>query len=404
MAESLRDLIQETPTRIVLAVMDGLGGLPLEPGGKTELESAKTPTLDRLAKEGACGLLDPVAPGITPGSIAGHLALFGYDPLEFSVARGPVEALGLGFDLSPSDLAARCNFCTSNANGVVTDRRAGRIPSARSHALVARLQKAIPSIDGAEVTLLPGREHRFAAVFRGKDLAGPLTDSDPQRAGLPLARVEAVTAKGVRAARVLNQFIAACADILKNEEAANSVLVRGVANPPRLPSLFERFMLSSAAIAVYPAYRGLAGFLGMEILTVPGDAYDGEMNTFEEFFSMKCHTFFFVHFKKTDSYGEDGDFVRKVAEIEAIDRQIKRIVALKPDVLAVTGDHSTPAVMKTHSWHPVPVLIRGKNVRPDGATGFGETECLSGGIGRVRGTDLMPLLLAHAGKLKRFSP
>lgn len=404
MAEYLRDLIQETSTRIVLAVMDGLGGLPLKPGGKTELETAKTPALDRLAKEGACGLLDPVAPGITPGSIPGHLALFGYDPLEYHVPRGPAEAAGLDFDLRPGDLAVRCNFCTVDKKGVVTDRRAARIPSPQSLALVERMQNEIPVIGDAEVTLLAGREHRFAVVFRGKDLVGPLTDSDPQRPGLRPLEVTEPGKPDPVAARVVNAFIEKAAEVLAKEKRANFVLTRGAANPPLLPAFYERFGLTAGAIAVYPAYRGLASLLGMELLSVRGDSYDHEIKTLQRYYPEQCHAFFFIHFKKPDSYGEDGNFEGKVADIEAIDLQMKKISELEPDVLAVTGDHSTPAAMKTHSWHPVPLLVWGRNVRPDTAKEFGESACATGGLGRIRGVDLMPLLLAHAGKLRRFSP
>ncbi|MGH6830110.1 MAG: hypothetical protein ACREDG_03040, partial [Methylocella sp.] len=328
-----------------------------------------------------------------------------YDPLEHKALRGPVEALGLGFNLKPGDLAARCNFCITDSEGVVLDRRAGRISTAHSRRIVEGLQEKIRMIDDVEVTFLPGREHRFAVVFHGNDLQGPLSDSDPLQSGLAPLNVSALrnSGKSIRAAGVVNQFIAKCRDELRSSESANHILVRGIDNPLQLPSFESRFGLAAAAIAAYPAYKGVARMLGMDVLEVKGTEYSDEVAALEVDFVAEPHSFHYIHFKKPDSLGEDGDFDGKVRELEIIDRHLQPIVALKPDVICVTGDHSTPAVMKSHSWHPVPFLICSDRVRSDADTKFGEAHCATGGLGRIRGVDLMPLLLANAGKFKRFS-
>lgn len=395
--EDLKALARPASTKIVLLVLDGLGGLGRESDGKTELEAARTPNLDALAARGNLGLADPVAPGITPGSGPGHLGLFGYDPLQFRIGRGVLEAAGIDLDMTDRDLAARGNFCSVDAGGVITDRRAGRIPTETCARLATMLEAA--RVPGVDLIVRPVREHRFVVLFRGDDLEEGLTETDPQETGKPPLPVQAENQSARRAAEVANQFAAEAKKLLAKEHPANMVLLRGFSKYPRIPWLTAIYGVRAAVIAVYPMYRGLAKLVGMQPVKT-GDTVADEVGALESAFGQ--FDFFFVHVKKTDSAGEDGNFDRKVSVIEEADAQIPRILALKPDVLVVTGDHSTPAGFKAHSWHPVPVLLTSRWCRPDGAPSFSERECRFGSIGHIRAATLMPLMMAHAERLAKF--
>jgi len=382
---------------IVLVVADGVGGIPLAPGGKTELETASTPNLDDLVRSNICGLMIPILPGITPGSGPGHLGVFGYDPLKYVIGRGVLEALGIDFDLGPNDVAIRGNFCTVDDAGVITDRRAGRIPTETCVKLVEKL-RAI-SIDGIEMFVEPVRDYRFVVVFRGEGLESNVADTDPQLVGArPLDPVARNPASG-RTADIAAQFIHQAREILRDEHPANMLTLRGFAKKPPIPSMEEAYGLTASAIAVYPMYRGLARLVGMNVLP-------SGTNLKDEVDALKAHwdssNFFFLHFKYTDSAGEDGNFDEKVRRIEELDAEIPRIVELKPEVLIVTGDHSTPAKLRSHSWHPIPVLLAADSCRPDEATRFGESHCLRGGLGTFEAKYLLTLALAHAGRLQKF--
>ncbi|MCK4658997.1 MAG: 2,3-bisphosphoglycerate-independent phosphoglycerate mutase [Phycisphaerae bacterium] len=392
-----RTLNRHNDSRIVLLVADGIGGLPQEPGGPTELEAAATPHLDALAARNVSGLLNPVLPGITPGSGPGHVSVFGYDPLEYQIGRGVLEALGIDFDLGPNDVAIRGNFCTVDSSGIITDRRAGRIPSEASARLVEKLRSI--RVEGAEICLEPGLDHRFVMVLRGEGFGGDVEDTDPQVADVLPLRPVPRNAASQRTAEVAEQFIAQAAEVLKNEQPANMLLLRGFARRPSMPTMQEVYGLKPAAIAVYPMYRGLARLVGMDILPKVADIEE-QVHRLGEYWDR--YDFFFVHFKYTDSAGEDGDFEEKVRRIEELDAHIPAIEALKPDVLIVTGDHSTPAKMSQHSWHPVPVVLAASTCRPDEATRFGESQCLRGGLGQIEARYLLPLALAHAGRLQKF--
>jgi 2,3-bisphosphoglycerate-independent phosphoglycerate mutase len=395
--ELIRGLAQPSPAKIVLLVIDGLGGLPHPKTGKTELETARTPNLDKLAADGICGLIDPISPGITPGSTPGHLALFGYDPLKFNIGRGVVEALGIDFDLKPGDIAARGNFCTVDKAGLITDRRAGRI-STEKCAELCQLLSGI-SIDGVKLSILPVREHRFVVVFGGKGLTPDVSDSDPQQLGVVPKAVTALNTKAKLMATVANKFVEQAKAILSKHHPANMVLLRGFSQRPEIPTMPEIYKLKPAAIAAYPMYRGLAKLLGMKVLDT-GMTIAEEMATLKENYS--AYDFFFLHIKKTDSAGEDGDFERKVKLIEEVDKALPNLTSLKPEVIVVTGDHSTPAILKAHSWHPLPVVLHSKWCRPDSVGGFSETACVLGGLGRFPATQIMPLAMAHALKLAKF--
>jgi len=395
--ELIRGLARPSPSKIVLLVIDGLGGLPYPKTGKTELETANTPNLDKLAAAGICGLIDPISPGITPGSTPGHLALFGYDPVKFNIGRGVVEAMGIDFDLKSGDVAARGNFCTVDEKGLITDRRAGRISTEKCAKLCQLLKGLV--IDGVKLSVLPVREHRFVIVFQGKGLAPDVSDSDPQQLGVAPKAVSTLNAKAKTMATVANRFVEQAKIILAKRQPANMLLLRGFSQRPHLPTMSEIYKLKPAAIAAYPMYRGLAKLVGMQVLNT-GATIAEEMTTLKENFN--AYDFFFLHIKKTDSAGEDGDFERKVKLIEEADNSLPVLTSLNPDVLMVTGDHSTPATLKGHSWHPLPCVLNSRWCRPDRVGGFSETACILGGLGHFPATQIMPLAMAHALKLAKF--
>jgi 2,3-bisphosphoglycerate-independent phosphoglycerate mutase len=397
MLDLIRELAIENEAKIVLLVADGLGGLPIEPGGPTELEAASTPHLDALVAANVCGLSIPVAPGITPGSGPGHLGLFGYDPLRYSIGRGVLEALGIDFDLRPADVAARGNFCTVAPDGTITDRRAGRISTDVCRRLVDKL-RAI-RLEGVELFLEPVRDYRFVLVLRGDGLGAEVDDTDPGRTGeLPIEPAPR-DAGSERTAALLQEFIARAAAILEDEHPANMITLRGIARRPPMPAFDEVYKLRAAAIAVYPMYRGLARLVGMTILPA-GGSWAEQVDRLHG--SWGDYDFFFLHYKYTDAAGEDGDFARKVACIEEFDAQIGRVMELRPEVVIVTGDHSTPASWGSHSWHPVPVALAASSCRPDAATRFGEDQCLRGGLGQIEAKYLLSIALAHAGRLAKY--
>ncbi|MDQ7782704.1 MAG: 2,3-bisphosphoglycerate-independent phosphoglycerate mutase [Desulfomonilaceae bacterium] len=394
-------LTRSGTTKIVLLVMDGLGGLPRESGGPTELEAARTPHLDRLATEGMLGLMHTVRIGVSPGSGPGHLGLFGYDPLTYLIGRGALEAVGIGLSLTDQDVAARGNFCTVDATGTITDRRAGRI-STEECARMVRLIEDI-TLPDVELIVKPVQDYRFVLILRAPGLSSSLNETDPQQVGMKPLVVEAQdgSAEASRTASLVNQWVAEVKKRIKDEHPANMVTLRGWASAPGLPAFGDVFKLKAAALAVYPMYKGLASLVGMHQVHGLADLDDQLAALKSEWDSFD---FFFVHYKYTDSRGEDGDFDAKVAEIEKVDRVIPRVLSLKPDVLVVTGDHSTPAVLKSHSWHPVPVLFWAPGVSRTNpqVTGFGESQCLLGALGQFNATDLMPLITAHALRQAKF--
>ena len=393
----IREIAQPSPSKILLLVLDGLGGLPHPQTGKTELETARTPNLDHLAAAGICGLTDPVAPGITPGSAPGHLALFGYDPVKYTIGRGILEAVGIDFDVQRGDVAARGNFCTVDTNGLVTDRRAGRLSDAKCAELCHLLDGQ--TIDGVKVFVRPVREHRLVAVMRGEGLVPDVSDSDPQKTGVAPLTINAHRPAAEKLAKVANEFLARARQILAKQHPANMVLLRGFSQHPDIPTLSDVFKLKPASIASYPMYRGLAKLVGMEILKT-GKKIEEEIQTLKQNYAN--YDFFFVHIKGTDTGGEDGNFQAKVKVIENVDKIIPEIVGLAPDVIVVAGDHSTPAVFKGHSWHPVPFLLHSRWCRLGAIAKFGESSCATSQIGRLPATSLMVLTMAHAQKLNKY--
>jgi 2,3-bisphosphoglycerate-independent phosphoglycerate mutase len=421
--ELFRKISIENDKKMMLLVLDGLGGLPLK--GKTELETARTPNLDLLASESELGLSYPIAPGITPGSGPAHLSLFGYDPLKYEIGRGILEALGVGVKIGEKDVAVRGNFATLE-NGLITDRRAGRIATAKNREIIAYLQTKINKIEDVKIGLYSGEEHRFVLVLTADGLSDQLTDADPEAVGRPIMYAGAKNEAAVKTARIINLFIDRLTTELTTFHPANTCLLRGYAQYPAIPSLKELFKLKTAAIAVYPMYKGLAQLVGMDILAT-GRTIEDQVNTLKKHYV--DYDFFFLHVKKTDSYGEDGNFAGKVSVIEEFDRWLPELLELRPDVLVITGDHSTPALLKAHSWHPNPVLLKSAfqrrlpfgdyvldavapDVHPSQACGkvtkteirakFSEAACARGILGNFNAMDVLPMMMANALKFKKY--
>ena len=397
--EVLRDSYTSTPSKIVMLVVDGLGGLPHPDTGKSELEQADTPNLDALARESACGLTTPVLPGVTPGSGPGHLALFGYDPLKHMIGRGALEALGIDVDLREGDVAARGNFCTVDAQGELLDRRAGRIATELSTPLCTRLDRI--EIEGVDLDVYPVQDYRFVLRLRGDGLSEALSETDPQRLGAAPLPVKPLEPQAQPSADIVNEFLSQARVLLAEEDTANMVLLRGFAQLPSLPPMGQVYGLDPAAIAAYPMYRGLATVAGMKVIPT-GRTFADEVGTLRQCFA--SHDFFFIHYKPADAAGEDGDFEAKVKSLEALDPFIPQIRELEPDVLMVAGDHSTPAIMAGHSWHPVPFMLHSRWTTGEGISAFNEKACAQGSVGRIPATQIMLLALAHAGKLTKFGP
>ena len=394
----LKSLIRKNDTKMALLVMDGLGGLP-GPEGMTELEAAAKPNLDKLARRSELGLLDIVDVGITPGSGPGHLSLFGYDPLECTIGRGILEAIGVGAHVGPGDVSARGNFCRKDSSDIIVDRRAGRIATEKSALLVQKLAEKIKEIDGVAVKLYAGKEHRFVAVFSGKGLSEQVADADPQQEGIPIRWAVAKTPEGEKTAKVVNEFIRRTTEILKGEQEANCCLLRGFSAPPEIPLLPDLYGIRPLAVATYPMYKGLARLVGMDVAKA-GETLEELFDTVER--EWKNYDFFYIHVKYTDSRGEDGDFPAKRKVVETVDGLLPRLLALSPDVLAVTGDHSTPSTMSAHSWHPSPFLLSSPFVRYGDPKTFSERECCIGAAGRMEGSKLLGLMLAHAQRLDKY--
>jgi 2,3-bisphosphoglycerate-independent phosphoglycerate mutase len=396
----ISSLAIKTDTRIVFLVIDGLGGLPDPVTGLTELETAQTPNLDRLAAEGTLGLSTPIDAGITPGSGPAHLSLFGYEPLKFEVGRGILDISGVGFDLKKGDVAARTNFCTIDKDGVITDRRAGRIPDEEGRRLCKLLHENI-SLPGVETHIVHTKEYRGGIILRGEGLLGDILDTDPQKVGEQPLPAKARSPQAEKTADLFNKLIDQARKLLSKEKKANMLLVRGIDTYHPLPQFQEIYKLHPVCIAAYPMYRGLAKLVGMELVDIPSTAsVADEFSKLEQIWG--GHDFVFLHVKKTDSAGEDGDFDKKVHVIEEVDREIPRLFLLAPEVIVVTGDHSTPSLMKSHSWHPLPTILWSGLCRRDSQRNYGETSCLHGGLGHFSAQNLMALALANAGKLLKF--
>ena len=397
--EAIRDCYVTTPSKIVMLVVDGLGGLPHPDTRLSELETASMPNLDRLARESACGLTMPVMPGVTPGSGPGHLALFGYDPLKYLIGRGALEALGIEVDLREGDVSARGNFCTVDAQGHLVDRRAGRVPSDVTIPLCQELDKI--DVDGVELHVYPVEGYRFVLHIRGDGLSDRVSETDPQRIGVAPLEATPLDPAAEKAASAVREFVVRAREILVEEERANMVLLRGFSTLPHLPSMGDVYGLNPAAIAAYPMYRGLASIAGMQVIPT-GRNFSDELDTLQQHYD--AHDFFYIHYKPADAAGEDGNFEAKVKALEELDAQVPRLKELDPDVLMVAGDHSTPAILAAHSWHPVPFLVHSQWTLGEGVDAFSERAFATGSLGRLPATQVMLQGLAHAGKVSKYGP
>ena len=395
----LGDVCRSTDSKIVLLVVDGLGGAPHPDTGKSELEAAALPNLDALAGRSAAGLTTPVMSGITPGSGPGHMALFGYDPVKYLMGRGVLEALGIDVELGPGDLAARGNLCTVDSGGNILDRRAGRIPTAESAPLVEMLDEI--EVPGVETDVYPVQDYRFVLVMRGDGLDDKVSETDPQMVGVAPLEARALNDASERAAAHVRAFTKAAGEVLGGREYANMAMLRGFSLLPELPDFGARYSLNPGAVAAYPMYRGLAKVAGMRVIPT-GMTFDEELDTLEAHWDE--HDFFFLHYKPADAAGEDGDFYGKIRTLEALDACIERLMDMRPDALVVAGDHSTPAILAAHSWHSVPLLVSSKWTQGDGIEAFSERACVSGSIGRIPATEVMMLAMAHAEKLLKYGP
>ena len=395
--EILESCISANNKKIILIVVDGLGGLPKN--GKTELETANTSNLDKLAKKSSLGLTIPVDVGITPGSGPAHLALFGYDPIKNQIGRGVLEAVGVGLEIGPDDLCVRANFATIDKNGIITDRRAGRIATEENQRICSKLSEKIPKINDVEIIIRPGKEHRFVIVFRGKDLSSDLTESDPQKEDKAPLKIFPIKHEAARSSQIVNQFIEKASVIIKKELKANYMLLRGFAHNPNLIPMSDLYKINPAAIATYPMYKGIARLVGMNVLE-SSETWESEIETLSIY--IIAHDFFYVHFKEVDMEGEDGDFDGKVKLIEKFDNLLPQILKLNFDVLAITSDHSTPAILKSHSWHPNPFLLYSPYAHTDGVETFSEKSCANGSLGLFPQIKVMQLLLANSLKLKKY--
>lgn len=397
--EQLRDCYVSTPSKIIMLVVDGLGGLAHPDTGLSELETAHLPNLDAMAQESACGLTTPVLPGVAPGSGPGHLALFGYDPLKHMIGRGALEALGIETPLNPGDVAARGNFCLVDGDGLLVDRRAGRIPTEITAPLCHRLDRI--QVPGVELNVYPVQDYRFVLRLRGEGLSQRITETDPQVAGVAPLLAEALEPQAEKTAAMVNDFLTQAKQLLAEEERANMVMLRGFAQLPSLPPMGEVYRLNPAGIAAYPMYRGLATVAGMRVIAT-GKTFADEVETLRQ--NYNGHDFFFIHYKPADAAGEDGDFDAKVKRLEELDPLIPEIRKLEPDVLLVAGDHATPAIMASHSWHPVPFMLHSKLTLGEGIKAFDERSCRDGSVGNILATQVMLLAMSHAGKLNKFGP
>jgi 2,3-bisphosphoglycerate-independent phosphoglycerate mutase len=396
---ALADIVTKTPSKIVMLVSDGLGGLAHPDTRKSELETANIPNLDKLAGVSATGLTIPVLPGIAPGSGPGHLGLFGYDPVKYLIGRGVLEALGIGIGLESGDVAARGNFCTVDGSGIITDRRAGRISTEDSAPLVERLDKI--DVPGVKASVYPVKDYRFVLKLSGTGLSDQVTETDPQRVGEAPLKVQPISSEGAATAEAVNAFVAEAQKILAKQPRANMLTLRGFSTLPHLPSMNDRYLLNPAAIAAYPMYRGLASLLGMKVIPT-GTTFEEEIETLREHWDE--HDFFYIHYKPADAAGEDGDFDAKVRTLEKLDRHIPALLDMKPDVFIVAGDHATPAIMASHSWHPVPFLLHSKLTLGEGVECFSERALGTGSLGRFQAEHIMLQAMSHADKLTKFGP
>jgi 2,3-bisphosphoglycerate-independent phosphoglycerate mutase len=407
--------------KILILLCDGVADRPVEElDGKTPLEVARTPNFDRLARRGENGILDPVAPGVRPGSDTAHLALLGYDPYEYYTGRGPFEALGVGMDVRPGDVAFRCNFATVEERDgelFVTDRRAGRITEGTAE-LVAPLNGI--ELDGVTCFIKESTAHRAALVLRGEGLGAAVSDADPHEEGAAVGRAAGPTPEDEKTAAIVNEFVALSYKTLKghavNREReklglppANIILPRGAGLAPHIPHVTALYDLTAAAVVEVGLIRGIARYCGLDVVPLPESVNGGLDTDLAAFMAAVAeavgkYDLVLANVKGPDVAGHDGDAAAKVAVIERIDAAAGPLLDGLPAGchVAVLGDHATPVAVRDHSGDPVPVLFWGPAVRTDAVETYGERPAATGGAGRLRGRDLLPIMLNLAGRAEKF--
>ncbi len=404
----------------VLVILDGLGDRIIPAlKGKTPLQAAKTPTFDRLAMEGQNGLMDVLGPGITPGSDAAHLTLFGYDFKESYPGRGPLEALGAGLPSKPGDVAFRSNFATVDDNLVVIDRRAGRDFTDDEHRALEDALKGI-EIDGVKVHFVATVEHRGAIVLEGEGLSGEISDIDPHETGKKILESKPDVPEARKTADVVNKLVKLTYERLRDSDlnklreqrglpAANVLLLRGPGKHAQIPTLKERYGISSVCLAGGALYIGCAKYVGMDYIPVEGQT--GTIDTNFDNIAKKAIeviksgvNYLFIHIKATDNASHDGNHEEKVLAIERTDTMVGKILAEVRDkvVIALTGDHTTPVLVGEHTCDPVPILFWSNFIRPDSVKQFSEIDAPHGALHSIRGIDVMPLLLGYAGYIEKI--
>ncbi|MCK4443355.1 MAG: 2,3-bisphosphoglycerate-independent phosphoglycerate mutase [Thermoplasmata archaeon] len=403
--------------KILLIILDGMADRPVAVlGSKTPLQAANTPNMDWFAKNGMCGQMDPIAPGVRPGSDTSHLAILGYNPHEVYTGRGPFEAAGVGLPMEHGDIAFRCNFGTIDADGTVRDRRAGRIRKGTSE--IARDLDGMP-IEGVKVIFKEATEHRAVLILRGDGLSPKVTDVDPHAVGVKYHECEALEPEAGRTAEIVNEFVERSREILADHEVnkkrlkegdfpANIILPRGSGVFPHLDSLEERFGIRSAAICGVTLIKGICRVAGMKILDVDGatGGLDTDMIAKGKaaIEALESYDFVFLNVKAPDICGHDGDPEGKVKVAERLDMMMSFIrKELRNDVImAVTSDHSTPVSVRDHAGDSVPLIVYGKDIRVDEVSSYDEISVTKGILGRIRGSDLIHILLDQSGRAEKF--
>jgi 2,3-bisphosphoglycerate-independent phosphoglycerate mutase len=395
--------------KILMIILDGASDRPVN--GITPLQHAETPNLDEIASLGISGIIDPIAPGIRPGSDVAHLSLLGYDPYEVYTGRGPFEAAGVGIDVKPGDIAFRCNFATVD-NGIAVDRRAGRIRGTKE------LAKAIGEvkIDDVEIIFKGSTEHRAAMVIRGDGLSQDVIPNDPAEDGRHVCKIEAINPEAERTAKILNKFVEETEKILeeheinrerreKGEPPANYILFRGVGEAPKLERFDERYGLKGGVIAAVALVIGIGRMCGMEYIKTEGatgDVHsDVRMKMKNAVRALEDHDFILMNIKGTDEMGHDGDFLGKSDFIQRIDESLAEIMDIGA-LVVITADHSTPVSVGGHSADPVPVVMKGEGVRVDDVKAYDEISSAKGGLLRIRGMNLLPILADLTNRAKKF--
>ncbi|ENN96071.1 cofactor-independent phosphoglycerate mutase [Methanocaldococcus villosus KIN24-T80] len=402
--------------KIIIFIIDGLGDRPNEKG-ETPLKIAKKPTMNRIAEEGICGLMNAIDIGIRPGSDTAHLAILGYDPYKVYTGRGPLEAFGLGLDLKEGDIAFRCNFATVDDNFIVKDRRAGRLDFETAKILEKEIDGL--EIDGVKV-IFRSKGYRGALVLRGEGLDYMVTDADPHKDNVKVEEVKPLRKEAEKTAEILNKLLKIIYNKLKDHPVnierekkglppANIILPRGAGIVPKVEKFYEKYKMKGAVICGTALIKGIGKMLGLDVIEVEGANGTPNSNIMGKakalLNNLDKYDFFLINVKAADEAGHDGKFELKKEIIEKIDNMLSYIFEnINKDSVyfVLTGDHSTPIEVKDHSADPVPIVIWGKSVRKDDVKEFDEFACAKGGLHWIKGEHVMRILLDLTNRNEKF--